>query len=409
MGQVVRIHCQAMAHRGLGVGRLGRLVVFLFGALPGEEVSAQVTKVRRHHAEADTVQVHEASPQRVAPPCPYFGSCGGCQLQHASYPLQLQLKQGVLQELLERQGLSPLPEIEMRGAPNALGYRWRGEFHRAPGEPPLGFRSRGGRRLVPVADCLIHHQTVRSALEPVGRALQTLGPEVRTVHLTVGEEGRQLLLQTRPERARSRAAAVAAAPALGEVQVTDESTGLNYRQRQFRVFAGAFIQVNQGALPLLYESVVDFLEPGLGGAEVIDAYGGVGVLATRLLEAGAGRVTLIESEPLAARLGQLHAEMYGGGHMEVLRRPVEAELERIARADAVVLDPPRAGLSAEVRSGLCRSGPPTIVYLSCEPAALARDLRQLLSRSRYRLERLCLIDMFPQTYHFETAALLRRT
>jgi 23S rRNA (uracil1939-C5)-methyltransferase len=120
-------------------------------------------------------------------------------------------------------------------------------------------------------------------------------------------------------------------------------------------------------------------------------------------------VTVIESNPIAARLCQLHAEMYAPGRISTICGPVESELRRADAAGVVVLDPPRAGLLPEVRGWLVLAGPPTIVYLSCEVSALARDLNTLCRRGPYRLDRLRLIDMFPQTYHFETVALLRRT
>ncbi|MGH7667172.1 MAG: class I SAM-dependent RNA methyltransferase [Candidatus Dormibacteria bacterium] len=406
-GDLVRVQCQEMAHRGLGVGRLGGFVLFLFGALPGEDVSARVTKVRRRHAFADTVEVHRASTQRVSPPCPYFGSCGGCQLQHAAYPLQLESKREVLRGALIRAGVE-LPEaVELRAAEQPWRYRWRGEFHRSQTGPPLGFKERSGYRVIGVEDCLIHHPTITGALAAVGMALRGGQPAVQTVQLTVGDSGGQLLLETRPDRSASLDTAVAAAPRLsGMVSVTDEATSLRYRDREFRVFPDSFIQVNQPSLGVLYETVIEFLGT-TAGRHVVDAYGGSGVLSLRLADQGA-RVTVIESNPIAARLAQLHGEMYGEDRLGVVCGAVEAELPRVEPAAAVVLDPPRAGLGAELRTWLAEQGPPVLVYLSCEVSALARDLTALCRVGPYHLERLRLIDMFPQTYHFETVVLLRR-
>lgn len=398
-----------MAHRGLGVGRIAGFVVFLFGALPGEEVSAKVSKVRRRHAFADTVEVHRASEHRVVPPCQYFGRCGGCQLQHADYSLQLETKRTVLRQALLREGIEVPADVEAVGSAEPWRYRWRGEFHRSSVGPPLGFKSRSSYQVVGVSDCLIHHPTITGALQAIGDSVGHQGPSVQTVQVTVGDAGRQLLIDARPDGSASAAIATSASSRLSEgITVTDESTSLRYRDRDFRVYPESFIQVNEQTLSALYESVGEFLGPGVSGSHVVDAYGGMGILSLRLVDLGA-RVTVIESNPVSARLCQLHSEMYGAGRISTICGPVETELSRAGAAEAVVLDPPRAGLGPVVRDWLGVSGPPVIVYLSCEVSALARDLKNLCGHGPYRLVRLRLVDMFPQTYHFETVALLRRT
>jgi 23S rRNA (uracil1939-C5)-methyltransferase len=396
-----------MAHRGLGIARVDGQVVFLFGALAGEEVTARITAVRRKHAFADTVEVHQASADRVEPLCPYFGSCGGCHLQHLSYPAQLETKRRVLVEALSRQGLLLPDAVGVAGSAEEWRYRWRGEFHLSHEGPPLGFTRRSDYRVLGVTDCPIHHPSIGLSLRAVGEVAASQGADVQTVQLTVGEEGRQLLLEARPARQKSGAIAAQVAALLPSLTLTDEATGIRYRDRGFRVFPDSFIQVNQGSLEHLYETVVGWLGPQLRGAHVVDAYGGLGILSLRLADLGA-RVTVLESNPVSARLSQLHVEMYAPSQVGVVCGPVETELPRAEAASAVVVDPPRAGLGPEVRGWLSLAGPPTLVYLSCEVSALARDLNTLCRLGPYRLERLRLVDMFPQTYHFETVALLRR-
>ncbi len=398
-----------MAHRGLGVGRCHGQVVFLFGALPGEEVTARVTGVRRRHAFADTVEVHRRSPDRVDPPCPHFGVCGGCQLQHASYDFQLRAKRQLLEEALRR-GRVPLPEqVEAVAAAEPYGYRWRGELHRGAHGRGLGFTARGSYRVVEVDGCPIHHPSIDRAIEPLGVLVGGLDDGAATIHLTVGAGGRELLLQSRPDPGPGRD--LVAAHSLGypgAPQLTAESTGLSYRGRQFRVHPDSFIQVNQGSLGLLYETVVEWLSGELEGHNVVDAYGGSGWLGLRLSDEGA-RVLVIEQSPVSARLCQLHAQMYEQPRLEVRCGLVEELLPQAGRPDVVVVDPPRSGLGPQVSGWLAMAGPPTVVYLSCEVSALARDLEALCRLGPYRLERVRLVDMFPQTYHFETVALLRRS
>ena len=405
-GSQIRLECERLVHRGLGLARLEGMVVFLFGALPGEDVTATVTKVHAHHAFADTVEVHRGSPERVEPPCPHFGVCGGCQLQHAAYALQLRAKASILREALSHRGIEVPEATDAVGSRQRWRYRWRGEFHLHPEQPRMGFTSRQGRQVVAIEDCPIHHLALTGLLAPLGRAFQERPAGVQTAHLTVGGGGREVLLQTRPSAAAGEFVALAVAGA-NLPSVTTESTELSYRGRRFRVFPDSFIQVNQESLEELYETVVEWLRPSLAGARVVDAYGGSGVLGLRLVDQGAD-VTVIESNPISARLCELHGEMYAPGRLAVRCGPVEDELPTIASPAVVVLDPPRSGLAPQVTGWLSLAGPPTIAYLSCEVSALARDLETLCRRGPYRLTRRRLVDMFPQTYHFEVVALLQR-
>ncbi|MGH7611287.1 MAG: class I SAM-dependent RNA methyltransferase [Candidatus Dormibacteria bacterium] len=405
-GDLIELECQELAHRGLGVARHRGMVIFVFGALPQERLVARVTAVRRRHAFADLERVLEPSSERVEPPCPYFGRCGGCQLQHASYPYQLQSKVAILAAAVARALGQAGPEVEAVAAAEPWRYRWRGEFHRTKAASGLGFVDRGGRRVLGIDDCLIHHRAITDSLPALGAAVAEAGPRARTLQLTVGRGGKELLAAPRPAGAPWSVGAAAARLERGPA-LTDEATGWEYRGREFRIFPESFVQVNRGTLDRLYEGVVDWLAPEIPGAHVVDAYGGVGMLSLRLGDLAA-RVTVLESNPLSAQLCRLHAEMHHLGSVEVVCGAVERELPRCAPARAVVLDPPRAGLSPEVRGWLTLAGPATLVYLSCEVSALARDLGTLCRLGPYRLERLRLVDMFPQTYHFESVALLRR-
>jgi len=407
-GARVRLECDRLVHRGLGLGRFEGQVVFAFGALPGEDLTVEITSVHRRHAFADTVVVHRASPERVTPLCPYFGVCGGCQLQHASYDLQLQVKQEVLVEALQRRGLQLPAAIDALGAEAPWGYRWRGDFHLLPGRPGLGFTARGSYSVVEVESCPIHHPAINQVLAPLGRSVEGVRGRPETIQMTVGAQGAEVLVRSHPRRQLGeRLVAGSASADMDGPQLTGEATEIHYRGRAFRVYSDAFIQVNQGSLESLYETVIDWVRPELPGAKVIDAYGGSGWLGLRLADEGA-LVTVIEQNPVSARLSELHGEMYRPGELEILCGPVEELLPRIEDVGVVVLDPPRSGLAPQVSGWLAMAGPPTVVYLSCEVSALARDLEALCRLGPYQIERLRLVDMFPQTYHFETIVLLRR-
>ena len=403
VGECLELRCERIVRLGRGLAHHRGQVVFLFGAVPGELVRARVTERRASYLRADVEEVLAPAPGRVDPPCPLFGECGGCQLQHLEYSQQLAVKREVLVEELRARGLELPGGLEVLGAASPYAYRWRGEFHRGP-DATLGFKSRSGYRTLPVSRCAIHTDEINSALSSVGAAMAEEPPGVQTVSITRVEEG--LLLQTRPDvHAGPRVALAAAGP--GVPLLGTESGSLPYGGRSFRVTASSFIQLNQGTLPQLYETVVSWLADEVDGKLVVDAYAGTGVLSVRLADLGA-QVVAVESGAAAARLAVLHAEMYARGRMVVRRGDVEAVLPEFAACHAIVLDPPRSGLSPAVRGWLGLAGPPVMVYLSCDVAALGRDLETLCRLGPYRLERVRLVDMFPQTYHFEVAALLRR-
>ena len=407
-GSRVRIECERLVHRGLGLGRYAGQVIFAFGALPGEEVTVEITSVHRRHAFADTVVVHRASSDRVVPLCPYFGVCGGCQLQHASYRLQLELKEEVLAESLQRHGLRMPEGADALGAAEPWGYRWRGEFHLLAGRSGLGFTERGSFSVVEVESCPIHHPSINQVLGTVGPSVKGQRGHPETLQLTVGAGGAEVLVKSRPKASLSdRVVSESASGNPVGVRLTGEATEIDYRGRSFRVYSDSFIQVNQGSLDRLYETVVDWLRPELPGSKVVDAYGGSGWLSLRLADEGA-RVTVLEQSPVSARLSELHAEMYRPGTLEVLCGSVEELLPGLEGLTVAVLDPPRSGLAPQVSGWLAMAGPPTVVYLSCEVSALARDLEALCRLGPYELDQIRLVDMFPQTYHFETVALLRR-
>ncbi len=386
-------------------------MVFVFGAIPGERVAAVVRTVRRRHVFADTEEILRPSDDRVEPPCPLFGRCGGCHWQHVAAPRQLALKVAVVLDALRRAGCPAEPEtVDQVAAVEPLGYRWRGEFHRiaTPGAVRLGFTERHGYRRLPIEACPLHHPAINRALPQLAAALdpgrQPAGDA--TLHLTVGEAGAELLVEPRPDRAGAATLIARAGPEL-DPRLSDATTGLRYRQMAFRVTPASFIQVNQGMVEALYETVAAWLGPA-GAGHVVDAYAGIGVLSCRLAER-ARRVTAIELNPQAAALCRLHAELNGvQDRLAVRRGPVEVELAAAGPADAVVVDPPRAGLTAPVLGQLGLGGPPVLVYVSCEPAALARDLHILCTLGPYRLDRLRIVDCFPQTYHVETVARLSR-
>ena len=406
-------------------GKAEAAIVLVDGAIPGELVDVELTGRRRGVTRARVVEVLEASADRVDAPCPYYGVCGGCDLQHVAYARQLEMKRSVVVDAMRRQHVE-LPDAEPRvhGMSDPWRYRWRGEFHvvrsRAgggvTGDPGpgavLGLGFNRARSWTPVAvdDCLIHHRAVTEAIPELTALAQAAGSDRLTaLHLTVGEAGDELLVAPRPHHAIPGAALDAAALAHDtEIRWVTGGTTLHWGELAARVEAQSFIQVNQEQMAVLYDRALAALGD-VSGAHVVDAYAGIGVLSCAVARAGAS-VVCIEENPAAVRLGMLNARLNGiSERVRYVPRRVEDVLSAVGEVDAVLLDPPRAGCDSTVTGWLALAGPPRVVYVSCDPATLARDLHVLVASGPYALESLELVDMFPQTHHIECVASLVRT
>ncbi|TMC48846.1 MAG: class I SAM-dependent RNA methyltransferase [Chloroflexi bacterium] len=412
------VRCQAMVHGGACLAHLdGGETILVDGAIPGELVRARLTHRRGGTWFAAVDEVIEASPHRTAPPCPYVPECGGCQLQHIDYAHQLELKRGIVLDAMRRQSV-PVPDhLPMHGMDDPWRYRWRGEFHVIAGTEGmaaagLGFKRAHSWSTIAVDDCLIHHRAIAGSLPALRQAVRRGGAAGLTaLHLTAGEDGSEVLVKPRPARQLDASAVDAAATTLPDgLRWNTDSTTLRWRGNTIRVRAETFIQVNQAQMEVLYGLALGRLGD-LRGARVVDAYAGIGMLSLAIAETAA-EVVCIEENRIAARLGMLNAEMNrAAARVRYLAVPVEEGLPVAAaqgRIDAVVIDPPRAGCAGSVVGWLALAGPPRVVYVSCDPATMARDLHILAASGPYAVEELDVVDMFPQTHHVEMVASLRR-
>ncbi|MBQ1042152.1 MULTISPECIES: class I SAM-dependent RNA methyltransferase [unclassified Micromonospora] len=392
----VELTVDAVAPGGHCVARVGGQVVFVRHALPGERVIAEVTELHRGFARADAVEILDASPDRVTPPCPYArpGRCGGCDLQHVAPAAQLDWKLAVVREQLTRLGRLTTEQID------ALGVR----VEALPGGP-LGWRSRvryavdaAGRagllkhrshEVVPIDRCLIAHPAIQElpVLPPTG----TRWPDADAVE-TVASTGGDVAVVAYTE-------GVATAVS-GPQRVRETAAG-----RSFTLPASGFWQVHPAAADALTGAVLDLLDPR-PGETAWDLYGGAGLFAAALAgRVGGARVTLVESAPdgVAAARENL-ADLRG---VEVVAARVETALARrrvTGPVDLVVLDPPRSGAGAPVVRDVVAAGPRAVAYVACDPAAFARDVRTFTDAG-WRLAELRGYDLFPMTQHVELVGL----
>ncbi|QNI36423.1 23S rRNA (uracil(1939)-C(5))-methyltransferase RlmD [Edaphobacter albus] len=428
----MKLSIEKVVYGGAGIASAnGGKTVFVPFTLPGEQIEAKITEEYGNRQEATLARIESPSPDRIAPRCIHFGLCGGCQYQHASYTAQLQIKKEILQETLERAGLNELPPIETHAAePWEYRNRIRLRAMAVEGKLRVGYLRRGSTEFLPIETCPISAPILLRAAEVFMSLAEDFPSWTRAVEevefFTSGDERKlqmTLLVRTPPikgfagfcEAMQQQLPELAGAG----VQVIESVTrgrksirtqagaswgaaGLQYTtgEETYWVSRGSFFQVNRSLLARLVELVT----AGRSGEIAWDLYAGVGLFA-RVLAKQFDEVVAVEAAggDLATNLRGSNARAVAATTVEFLR---QAALER-DRPDLIVMDPPRAGVGSEVCSLLSRIKAPEIVYVSCDPTTLGRDLRLMID-SGYRLNQLHLVDMFPQTFHQETVAVLGR-
>lgn len=398
-GDSLRLRVGPPAAGGACVARAddGR-VVFVRHALPGEDVTATVTSVTASFARADAVDIHEASDDRVEPPCPYAGPgrCGGCDWQHAAPAAQPGLKAAVVADQLRRiGGLDVSPPVEAPGD-GPLGWRTRVRFAVDDGGRP-GFHRHRDRRVVPVQSCLIASAGVEAA-----GVEASAWPGADHIEVAATADGAHRVVSVSSRRGRKVRAAPVDAGLLVDGRQKRAPSRLSHEVmgRRFSVSAGGFWQVHRRAPSVLAAAVLEGLEPR-PGERGVDLYAGAGLFACLLAERTGGPVTAVESHPRSAADLARNA---GSLAVEVVADEVTPELAATP-ADLVVADPPRAGLGQAVVSGVARSGARRLAYVSCDAASLARDLGLFRSLG-WSLHSLRVFDLFPMTEHVELVAVL---
>lgn len=385
-----RVTFEDVAHQGEALARLNGEVIFVGYALPGEEALVEIRRHRKGYAYGRLLEVINPSPHRVEPRCHYYRQCGGCQWQHVDYSYQLELKRRVVQEQMRRIGkLSDVPVLPTLPAPEPWHYRNHARFTVGQGGQ-LGFVQRYSHRFLPIDFCHLMHPQINSILSE----LQGKCAETTQLNIRVGTRTGQFLIQ----------------PALHSAEIAVPSGQASFEEEmgghRFRISAPSFFQVNTAQAERLAGVVRERLR--LSGDEtLLDAYAGVGTFAL-LLASSVKKVVAIEESPPALKDARVNAA--GVTNVEFLQGKVEDLLPQLEiKPQAVILDPPRAGCHSKVISVLKDIAPARIVYVSCDPATLARDLALLCDDGVYRVEQAQPVDMFPQTYHIECVATITST
>ena len=406
VGQHVELDTTTVAFGGDGIGRIHNFVIFVPFVLEGERVEAEIVEIKKRYALADLIRILTPSPLRVEPECGYYRRCAGCQYQHIEYAHQLELKRSQIRDIFQRIGAIPEPPIEpVVASPRPYGYRNKIVIH-GPGKP--GFWSVRGRSIIAVDRCPIAREEINEKLsalssQPLGAPQPGEGGSVEQKHLTIrcNSEGQVWTF------AESRGTSVSPVHSeevgqAGSLSHIEESV----LGKTLHVPLGSFFQVNQGVIELALQHVRDAFARS-GCKILVDAYCGVGLFALLLadlarhcygIEVDPGAVAAANAN--AQRLGLTNYDFYAGKTERLLYYTL-----RQCRLDetCLILDPPRSGCGKLVLKALREQKPRKLIYVSCAPPMLARDVKELAGFG-YQLERVAPFDMFPQTAHCEAVA-----
>jgi len=452
-GDNIELSIEKMAYGGRGVGRLDGLVVFVQGGVPGDRLLARIVRKKRGFAEAVAVELLSPSPDRVPAPCPYFGWCGGCQWQDVVYERQLAYKrEHVLESLAHIGGLKEAMVNPCIPSEKVFGYRNKMEFtfsdrrwylpheldmRQIEGDFALGLHVPGAfQKVIDIEACLLQNETGNQILELVRRYARDSGIPVYGLkthqgfwrYLTIRYSNARdewmvniVTSEDRPDRVQPLADLLAcrverlatvvnninsrgASIAVGERETVLFGDGC-IRDRigpfDFRISANSFFQTNSRGAQRLYETVLRYADVD-GSETVVDLYSGTGTIALFLADK-VERVIGIEISRGAAQDAAMNARKNGIDNCRFICGDIREKLGEIGNApDLLVIDPPRAGMHKDVLAQIMALSPQKIVYVSCNPATLARDLGVMTDR--YDLLKVQPVDMFPHTYHIEAVA-----
>lgn len=441
----LNVYVEDLTHDGSGVAKVDGYPLFIPGALPGEEADIQVIKPMKKYGFAKLINVTKASPDRVDPPCHVFWDCGGCQLQHLSYEAQLVQKQKTVRDVMERIGKLPhVPVHPVKGMDNPWRYRNKSQipFSEQEGKVVSGFYKSRTHHIVDTDVCIIQGEEADELMSTLKHELHTMGVEAydeRTHrgmlrHLIVRKARAtgelMVVLVTRSKKFPQKEDAIAlikkAVPNVTSIMqnVNSQKTNVIFGNEtillhgksfivdtigdvKFEISARSFYQVNSEQTEVLYDQALEYAQL-TGNESVIDAYCGIGSISLFLAQQ-AKEVYGVEIVPQAIEDAKRNAELNGIDNAHFEAGPAEVVIpkwyEQGKRFDVLVVDPPRKGCDEKLLETILKYKPKRIVYVSCNPATLARDLR-ILEDGGYRTKEVQPVDMFPHSSHVEAVTWL---
>ncbi|BCX89448.1 23S rRNA (uracil1939-C5)-methyltransferase [Methylomarinovum tepidoasis] len=421
---------EKLTHDGRGIAYVDGKAIFITGALPGETVRFRYIELRRDHGSGQVVEVLRPAPERVAPPCSAFGRCGGCSLQHLDHAAQIRAKEALLAEQLRRIG--GIDDFE-RWPPLAgpvWGYRRKARlgvrYVRNKGKVLVGFRERGSGKVAEIESCLTLHPRVGERLQDLAGLIDALSirEQLPQIEVAIGDNRSALafrVLQSPRAEDRQRLSDFGrrcnfdiylqpkGPESLQPLCPADPPLPCYFLPEDVTLWFGPldFTQVNADINHKMIARVLETLAPRTEET-LLDLFCGLGNFTLPLARRG-GRIVGVEGNPRAVEMGRYNARANGIDNVEFhvcdLTQPLGDQPWAEARYDKILLDPARSG-ALELMAWLPRWRPKQVVYVSCNPATLARDVGRLVHEHGFRLIRAGIMDMFPHTAHVESIALL---
>ncbi|HBR56988.1 MAG TPA: class I SAM-dependent RNA methyltransferase [Blastocatellia bacterium] len=386
VGDKLTVEIEKIVPRGFGLAFAEGLTIFVPLAAVGDRLCVCIEELKQGTAFASIVEVERPSPERVDPPCEYFGACGGCDFQHLRYDAQLRAKEGIIRDCLHRIGKIEFDgPIKIIPSPSEFGYRMRTQWHLDVKNKKIGYYRTNSRDLIDIKACPIIGPQLRDTLDELRRSLdwKQFSGVVAKIDAAVGDEAEVSLFSVD----------------FGEpaAEISLKAAGETYF-----FSARSFFQGNR----FLLDKLVEIAVGDAHGNTAFDLYSGVGLFSLPLARRFQ-TVFAIEENEFAVKFAKKAARHSGIENVRFYKESVRRFLSgRFAEPpDFVLLDPPRAGTEKETVMNLIKLRPREISYVACEPSILARDLRRF-TENGYRVDSVTAIDLFPQTHHIETVAKL---
>lgn len=374
---------------GYGLGFTDGLTVFVALAAAGDDLRVKLNQIKGKTAFAEIVEIITPSNERIAPPCIYFGKCGGCDFQQMNYAAQLEAKLGIVRDSLTRIGkINYEREIRIVASPKPFGYRARAAWHADISKKKIGYFRRNSHNVIDIENCPILTEELQKTLSDLRESIEWENFWAKKVEIEVANADQQVSIYSNEI-----------------IEPTEEISFTAHGERYF-YNAQSFFQGN----PFLIESLLTTAINNAAGGLALDLYCGVG-LFTLPLARKFGKVVGIETGEKSVYFANKNLEQARIENVEIIAENVGEWLaenaDDLGEVDFILLDPPRAGTEKETIEGILRIKPTEISYVSCEPSTLTRDLR-ILCESAYEIESITAIDLFPQTHHIETVVRLKK-
>lgn len=419
----MQVQIDGLTPQGEGVARIKGKVVFVPYALPGERIELEIEAYKSRYSRGKLQAVLDPDPERVVPLCPHFFQCGGCQIQHIAYDRQLEFKSQAWQETIRRIARLNIEKPNISGNKNPSHYRNKATWHlavSADGRAAFGYYQPYSQTLIPINDCPLLTEEINRLSRQVQERLDRISWPQTNIKVVIRQSSwykktmlifgglevgwSEIIYETYKDLANSLYLTTTEGRSIclhGDPYLHEQIGSVQYRLSPF-----SFWQINPEQHIHLSTAVQAFLT--LQGEEhILDAYCGAGSIGLPLANQ-AGHITGLEAYTPAVADAQSNAAQNGLKNCTFINGPCETLLPQLkADFDAVILDPPRSGCHKKVIAALLQIRPPKILYISCNSATFARDL-QSLNQGGYTVQRVQLLDMFPQTSHVETIALLTR-